>query len=142
MLYVESHDRFAEVGQFDPATTALRVCNRLDAGEQELPLRGHFASLAGHQVIFYRDDDDTLRIACGNRTMIARRDSILWTRSDGKSRFIIEIKDLKGCTLEYWSPAGEFSDDPTACAEPEDGDFGLFIFNVINDEGRANRIYR
>lgn len=50
-------------------------------------------------------------------------------------RTIIEIPYVSKATSMVY----EF--DPTPFVEPEDFDFFLFVFNVLNDTGRRSRIY-
>lgn len=94
-------------------------------------------------MVFYRDDDGALKVAYQGRTFLIDRKSARWTYSQGKACLRLAGDGAPELVVEYPS-SGDMSDpeDPTPFAEPEDGDLGLFIYNVANNPGRMERLYR
>jgi hypothetical protein len=139
-MYVRSHDRFIRYGLFDPDSGSLETRTRAPSREPDQVVEGHFASLAGEMVIFYRKDA-YLYVGCGGNRWPADEATIRWEPERGHSRFAVVEGDREVFALTYSMdfPGPELV---TSFSEPEDWDFGLFIYNVVNDPARAARIYR
>jgi hypothetical protein len=139
-MYVESHDHFTQVGLFDADSGTLEIRARGESPELEGVLEGSFASLAGEVVVFYRKAAN-LYIGCGSNRWRADKSTTHWESDKGNSRFAIvqDGREVFSLTCRIDSPE---PGDLTAFSEPEDWDFGRFIYNVVNDSSRARRIYQ
>lgn len=141
-MRVDSHDRYMDVGVFDPATGELAEVVRDPVRHVGFP-SGHYARLAGIMVVLYRDQGDLwLRIGGTVQNLSDGRAAVSWKRSRSTARFALSVDGHELATLEY--PVGQAGgpDDPTPFAEPEHWDFGLFVKNVLDDDGRRQRIYQ
>ncbi|WP_405062213.1 hypothetical protein OG474_11380 [Kribbella sp. NBC_01505] len=68
-----------------------------------------------------------------------------WERQGTRSRLSLHDSGGLVSRVEYTNAFIEGldpEDDPTPFAEPEHWDFGLFLKNVLEDEGRRHRLYR
>jgi hypothetical protein len=139
-MYVESFDRFAEVGDFDPESGELNTYARESAPAGVRLVEGHFARLAGTTVVFYRHRGD-LWLRIGDRAWkMAGDTSLNWSVTDSTARLAIADGDREVAHLEYESDRKD-DDDLTAFGSDEDWDIGLFMSNVLSDQGRRQRIY-
>lgn len=144
-MYILSHDRFADVAHFDPTTGALEEFRRgSEPGSEARMPEGHYARLEGMLVaVFYRFDSHLwLRIGDQFRDLDAGDAGIRLEHLDGgRSRLTLLDHEEPCAAAEYEPVPFGGPDDPTPLAEPEHGDFGLFVKNVLDDEGRRARIY-
>jgi hypothetical protein len=145
-MLVESYDRFQMIGEFDPASGALREFKRDEAPPELLaePVRGHYASLEGVQAILYRSDGTLwLRLDGEARPLALDAKNARWSRHGDRSRLILLGNGDTIASVEYRpGPAGPpLRDDPTPFVESEDWDFGLFVQNVVTNPDRASLIY-
>lgn len=140
-MRVHSHDRYLDVGEFDPLTGELVESVRDPAGYADGP-SGHYARLAGTLVVLYRDRDDLwLRIGNTAQSLDQERASVVCERTGSASRLSLSVDGRELATVEYPAGEGGGPDDPTPFAEPKDFDFGLFVKNVLHDERRRRGIY-
>jgi len=139
-MYVESFDRFSEVGEFDPESGTLDTYDRESAPTGERLVQGHYTTLAGTRVVFYRHAGD-LWLRIGDRVWkLAGDTSVAWSNADGISLLVVTESGRQLANLEYESE-GKDEDDLTAFGSDEDWDIGLFLSNVLHDQGRRQRIY-
>ncbi len=145
MLIIHSHDRYRDFLQFDPATGASRHLFLDDVPKLEEKSCGHFAQINGHLMMLFRDDEslhlridrqdyvitDTTRVALerGRVNVLS-----IYQGENLVDKFSYEPyhPDLVDHWRIYWTPF----------ITKEDWDFGLYVFNVLNDTGRRNRIYQ
>ncbi len=138
MITVVSFDRFGEQVPFDPGTSVLGpVVNRTGSpGPGEIA--GHFGRLGDTLAVLYRADG-SLRLLLGDQ------DIVVTAGLEVRHERGVAVNSLTVGTrrIEYPRPADELDeDDPTAFAEPEDFDLGLFLANVLGDPERCDRMYR
>lgn len=143
-MRVESHDRFDDVAEFDPATGGLEEFSRASTnGAVPTAPQGHYARLSGTLAVFYRLDA-SLWIGIGDeaRNLDDPNIEVRWVNSHGSSTLeLIDNGDLVAEVMYQPGSGGGFG-DPTPFAESEDWDFGLFVKTVLGNEGRRMRIYR
>jgi hypothetical protein len=147
-MLVQSHDRFDDLGAFDPLSGDLDEFKRsriADDARLKESLRGHFAVLGDTVAVLYRDDDALwLRLGDRARDLSSGRSSAKWERIGRRARLSLLDGAEEVASVEYVpGPTGgpSLADDVTPFASCEDWDFGLFVRNVVSDEGRFRRIY-
>lgn len=142
-MFVESHDRFDVVADFDPATGRLAEVNRADGPTATAgTVRGHYARLSGTLTVFYRLGNSLwLRIGSQARDLGLVGLEVGWVHVDGRSTLTLLEQGVLIAEIRYQPRTGGGAKDPTPFAESEDWDFGLFVKSVLGDEGRRARIY-
>jgi hypothetical protein len=143
-MIVESHDRFSDVGDFDPESGDLLEFSRFEAAPADFP-EGHYAWLGGTLAVLYRVGG-ALWLRIGDEARVVDPDgaSVVWDRAERLSRLRLIDQSNEVAAVEYVSHTDEVvsvQEDPTAFAEAEDWDFGLFVRNVLRDKDRRRRIY-
>ena len=144
MVLLQSTDKFDDLAELEPTTGRLTWYSKHQTPALAFrPIRGHVARLDGHTLILYREatmlhlriddadfeltDDTYIELVRGNLNVLTviRRGVVLfsWT--------------YKPPVIE---PPLEM--DPTPFVEEEHFDFGLFVYNVMRDACRRDRIYR
>ena len=152
-MRVISHDIYAEVGEFDPATGNLTTFYRDSAPNAGQPLRGLYQSLGDTPVVFYRDAGQ-LRLRVGNLVLPADEAlSLQWqlvdatetdldqhVAEDGAAELTITAPDTRPVVVRYSSgpPRIPLALDPTPGVEYDHWDFGLFIKNILEKNGGAS----
>ncbi|MBB6038566.1 hypothetical protein [Phytomonospora endophytica] len=128
------------MAEFDPNSGAL-TGKRVSSSEGEVfGARGYFVTLAGDDVVFYRMGAE-LRLWLRGRSWIASAATVTWQKVGNHS--VMSAGDLEGQQVSItYEPLGAIEDDPTPFVEDEHWDFGLFVVNVLTEEGRASRILR
>lgn len=105
---------------------------------------GHFATISGKQIFFFRQDDGLhLRIEGEDYPLLDDVKVVLLTQ--GELNVLRVLKD-EAILLDYSYPRPiidpPINDVLSPLEEEEDYDFGLLIFNVMNDTARKKRIYQ
>lgn len=147
-MFVESYDRFDDVGDYDAESGNLVEFSRSHADGRDTvvgPVRGHFARVDGVLAVLYRDRGVLwLRLGEHVREFDSGRSEVRWERSGKRARMRVVDEGEQVTSVEYvpgpWK-ATVAGDDPTPFVEREDWDFGLFVYNVLTDDGRRHRIY-
>ncbi|MFH8789231.1 hypothetical protein [Streptomyces roseoverticillatus] len=138
-IMVRSFDRFGEAAAFDPASGELGPRTRAGSPPPGQAPAGHYGELGGVPVVFYRT-------AGGLRLRLGERDVAVDGRLDIRHERSADrcLLTVGTTTLTYPAPdtLTDPEDDPTAFAEPEDFDMGLFVANVAGDPGRREAVYR
>jgi hypothetical protein len=152
-MRVSSCDTYAEVGEFDPATGCLTTFDRDSAPNAGQPLRGLYQSLGGTPTVLYRDAGQ-LWLRVGDLVLPA--DAALRLRwrlvdatetdldrhvaEDGAAELTITTPDSRPVVLRYPSgpPGIPLALDPTPHVEYDHWDFGLFIKNILENNGGAS----
>lgn len=131
-----SHDDVGDFGEFDPSS-----------GHDVEPrhISGHFARLGDVLAVFYRNNDRLwIRLGDCVRELDSGRSSFHWERTGPQTRRItLSDGGDEIVSVEYADRSGgiPLELDPTPFVEEEHFDFGLFVRNVLGDEGRRKRIY-
>lgn len=141
-MIVFSHEKWSELGEFDPESGQLAIFDREESNFREKVPAGHFSRVAGEYCVFYRYCGNLyLQIGSAN---FALDDgiSVFWKNTDGASVFKVFsgrclVKTLKYIPRQTEKIAGDFT-----AWEPEHSDFGLFVKNVLDDQERSHIIYR
>jgi len=146
MILLQSNDRFDDLAKLDTSTGRVSWFSRqvVDLTIASSPIRGHIAQLCGHTLCFYRKakvlhfrvDDEDLELTEETQVELVRvRDAV---------NCITVLRN--GVPLFTWTyhrpvidPLLEY--DPTPFIEEEQFDFCLFVYNVMNDPDRRERIY-
>lgn len=148
-MLVESHDRFDDVAAFDPESGRLQPFSRGAPGKRGDLLnangQGHFAQLGDALAVLYRHRG-ALWLRLGQRA--ANLDSptieVRCRRVGDMARLVLIEGGSETAVAEYVpgpSSGPPVAVDPTPFVESEDWDFGLFVCNVLSDDGRRRRIY-
>lgn len=142
-MRIDSHDRFENVSDFDPPTGSLQERNRaLEGGSSPALVEGHYARLSGVLAVLYRLDACLwLRIGEVARNLDEVGVVVGWWHVQGDSTLELMERGAVVAEVHYRPCPGGGSEDPTPFAESEDWDFGLFVKNVLGNEGRRSRIY-
>lgn len=142
-MWVDSHDEWALVADFDPGTGWLREVPRVVSGAPEGHTNGHFAVLSGAATILYRFDG-ALWLRLGDHARDLDQPHVDVTlRRQGKRRALrlLEHGRIVGeATYTVHVSSADWAS--TAFARPEHWDFGEFVVNVLTDPGRRARIFR
>lgn len=152
-MRVSSHDTYAEVGEFDPATGNLTTFDRDSAPNADQPLRGLYQRLDDTTVVFYRDAGQ-LRLRVGDLVLPADEAlSLQWrlidaaetdlnkhVAEDGAAELTITTPDTTPVVLRYPSgpPEIPLALDTTPYVEYDHWDFGLFIKNILEENGGSS----
>jgi len=143
-MLLQSHQSFDTVADYDPKTGAFATLSR----------KAHPARMAAEQCRGVFDD------LGGKRVLLYRLAGVLFLDVDGRPTpmqgQVVELYPVNGerilrglvdgsvaFELRYRPPHLDppLADDPTAFAEEEDFDFGLFLANVSRDPERQARMY-
>lgn len=141
MINLESFDQYDTVGRFNPVTGAINKASR--AQFEGVSFLGHFGSLGGWEIVFCRLNEN-LQVFEGASSWLASAQTVSWL-SDGDRRVlkVASVEASAPLVVEYDSPDVSLEGDyVTSFSSQEDWDFGLFIFAVVSDTNRAQRIYR
>lgn len=142
-MFVQSYNSFWVVADFDERTGELKEFRRSSSDDPpHSAARGAFMSTPDGSVVFYRHHDFLwLRIGEVVRAFDDARREARWRSASEKSTLELLDRGVTVASVQYApSPGGE-DDDPTSFAEREDWDFGLFVKNVLENEGRSRRIF-
>lgn len=141
MINLESFDQYGTVGRFNPVTGVINKAPR--AQFEDVSFLGHFGTLGGRDIVFCRLHE-ILQVFDGTSSWLALARTVSWL-SDGDRR-VLKVESVEASTplvIEYDSPDASLEGDyVTSFSSQEDWDFGLFIFAVVSDTNRAQRIYR
>lgn len=148
-MFVESHDRFDDVADFDPESGHLDRFSRSAPGEHGHLLagvvQGHFAQLGDKRAVLYRHGGELwLRLGERAANLDAPATEVRRVRIGETTRLVLLHGGTETASVDYLPGPHNgppVADDPTAFAESEDWDFGLFVCNVLSDPGRRRRIY-
>ncbi|MCP4306108.1 MAG: hypothetical protein GY788_14760 [bacterium] len=148
-MRVYSHERYAEVADFDPESGDLTIHERSSAPNLDEPVRGRYADLLDTLVVVFRSTEGELRLKVGATTIpMDDATTVLWTRrAEDTVLLAIRRPGSVSMDLHYGISDGlllfeqEQSHVPTPMAEAENFDFGLFLANLARDPERRNRIY-
>lgn len=142
-MFVVSCDRFVDVGDFDPVSGVLDVYPRARVAGRPMVF-GSFAWLSGQLCVFYRFEG-VLWLQVGDRRWpLEDGFSVEWVSfGDELSELVVRDKSSDEDLVRIsYQPTGQlYDDDVTPFVEREHFDFGLFVWNVLNDEDRRRRIY-
>jgi hypothetical protein len=147
MVLLQSLDEFDEVALLDSDTTRIsRLSKRAHPELSIQSVRGHFADLDDHQLYFYRGVDEKLHIRVDDTDVLLADDArATLVRQDARTnQFQVSHGGLDAIDLTYRRPVVDppLELDPTPFISEEDFDICLFIYNVMMDEARRERIYR
>ncbi len=142
-MLVQSHNTFWLVADFDERTGELKEFRRSSADDPPFSAsRGAFMSTPDGNVVFYRHHDSLwLRIGEVVRALDDAGHEVRWRRASEKSTLELLDRGVTAASVQYAPGPGGEDDDPTSFAEREDWDFGLFVKNVLEDQGRRARIF-
>jgi hypothetical protein len=145
MILLQSKDRFDSLAELDVTTGAVSWISRSGVGEVAWEeIYGSFSCLAGRLVMLYRLEG-VLRLRIDELTFlltgIHSLDRMLL--GENMARLTLFEGDTSIFSMTYRRPEvfPPLALDPTPFVEEEDFDFGLFLYNVLNDPGRRARIY-
>jgi hypothetical protein len=139
-LLLQRDYRYAEAGYFNPLDGSVRIIDRPEEAEFD----GWFEMLGPALAVLYRQQS-ALRLRIEDRVFtVDSRTTAHWKPHPG-SKATLTIEDAAGPMRIRYQNRPTFTQtkwvifDPTM-TDPEDFDFGLFLFNVFNSPGRAERI--
>lgn len=146
MLLLESYDRFDDLVELDPTTGHMRWYSRHDNPDMAvLPICGAVSQLDGHMVFLYREadilhfrvDDTDIELTDDTRIELVRSNMNILT---------VLRNDVPLLRLKYKPYVADGTDKWRMYLNPfikeEHFDFGLFVYNVVKDVDRRDRIYR
>lgn len=141
-MLIQSFLVFDEVAEVDPETGVLERRRRSSSDVPPLhETRGVFLDDGDASTAFFRWRG-SLWLSIGEVLvdLDASRCDVRWLREgDGALLDVMNGEDIVA-RLRY-HPEREISDDPTSFRDAEQGDFGLFVSNVLADPERRARIY-
>ena len=142
MIYLYCVDCYRKYGRYDPGSRTVAEFAR-DASSPDIGhpgYCGHYATLV-ERIVFLCVIDDVLWVGIGGDVWAidSERTVVRWTRTGDRSRLAIVEEGREVAAVDY-EPEPEIEGDITAHWEPEQDDFGLFVFNVANDRQRQLRI--
>lgn len=139
-MRLQSHDQFALLARFEPERGELVEVSRDGAGALlDEPLAGHFSWSFGVLAVLYRHND-TLWLRVGDTACPLEHAIIDWSRDVSSAQLCVEMPT--GVRVFEYPVDPPLAFDFTACAEPEDFDFGLFVFAIASDSERSALIWR
>jgi hypothetical protein len=143
-MLLQSQDKFDSLAELDVATGAVSWLSRSSVEVARVEICGHFSTLAGRLIMLYRFEG-VLRL---------RIDDLVFALTDihglertllpeNMARLTLFEGDAPVFSMTYRRPHifPPLALDPTPFVEEEHFDFGLFVYNVLNDPGRRARIY-
>lgn len=138
MITVMSFDRFGEQAPFDTGTARLGPASRPSGTPDLAGIAGHYGHLGETLAVLYRVGG-TLRLLLGDQDIpVTEGLEVRHERGETLNRLTVGTR-----RIDYPRPADELDeDDPTAFAEAEQFDLGLFLANVLTDPARRDRMYR
>lgn len=145
LILMQSRDRFAELAWFDSETgEVLFDSRRRNPGLAVLPIGGSYVCVDGRLVCLYRDDEDTLHVRVGDEDVAVTPE--VEARFRRGTEHVLELV-RRGETLLAWSYSPPVVDppleeDPTPGVDEEDHDMGLFVYRVLSDPRRRERVLR
>ncbi|MDL1895942.1 hypothetical protein FBQ82_06690 [Anaerolineae bacterium CFX7] len=145
MLLLESHDTAGNYSTFDRLTLNLKESNLPKGASQSIQaVDGHFSHMGERLLALYRDDGalyfraDDLEIPLTENTKVAWTE---YSKTENRLQIIREgIVQFDWIYPRPYSLPASFNPIAFGVAD-EDFDFGLFVSNVFNDNGRRRRIY-
>lgn len=147
-IVLQSQDNYNEIAVLDLDTGNITVFSKRDQLDlSSSPTNGYFSIMGGRMVCFFRSDEQ-LMVKIDDQTIGLRdEDTVLLEPVQGNwNRFRI-LRDKE--TLFSWVyerpeiyPSINFSQFFNPLIADEDFDICLFIYNVMNDPGRKERVFR
>ncbi len=142
-LLIRCANSSSELAEFEPQTGKITVCS----GEQlaspaPRPVRGSFARLDDHMVVLYRYEGQLhLRIDASDIELT--QDTRAEFTKGSRNRLRVVRAGLVLFALSYKPRRLQppLDADMTPFVEEEDFDFGLFVYNVLNEQKRRERVY-
>ncbi len=130
---------FDDLLMLDPKTGIATLRSRKDETKPE-SFNGHFVTYGGSHVCLYRWNDK-LVFRLGESAYDVPADATAIVEEIGKSKTLrIVVGDSEICRWTYPKPETDII-DCLRYTDEEDSDFGLFVYNVINDKARQGRMY-
>jgi hypothetical protein len=138
MTLLQSKDRFNDVYEIDLATGSYCIHDRHTITS---PLHGFAAILDGYLVALYRHEGQ-LHVRINRQDLLLDETTTATLNRAQTHHLMIENRAGQSLNWEYTPPRIDppLEDDLSACVEEEDFDFGIFVYNIINQPGRRNRI--
>lgn len=142
-MRVESHDRYDDVAEFDPATGRLEESGRASSSAAgPIDPQGHYSWLSGTLAVIYRLGGSLwIRIGDESRNLDDAGIEVRWEHSCGRSTLDLIDNGTLVAEVRYQPVSGVGPADPTPFAESEDWDFGLYVKTVLDNDERRRRIY-
>jgi len=144
MLFLQCFDRFDDICELDLASGRfLRHSKREHPSFTSQLLQGSVSRLGEHLVSLYRHDDELYLRVDATDYELTDNTSVELHRGQNN---VLTIR-RQGTPILSIAYARSQLDPPidtalTPFVEEEDFDFGLFVYTVVKDKGRKNRIYR
>lgn len=142
-MLIESHERFDDLAEYDPTTGQLQEFSRATSSAASSgPPTGHYAKLSGTLAVFYRLDGSLwMRLGNEARNLDQVGNELRWEHVERHSTLELLERGTLVARVQYRPGSGGGPGDPTPFVDSEDWDFGLFVTNVLGNEGRHARIY-
>jgi hypothetical protein len=144
-MLLRSHQSFSTLANYDPFTGSFATFSRNAerAGGVTDPCEGSFDTIGKHRVLLFRSSDVLYLEVDYQRLPM---DGLIFELANSQGNRLLRITK-QGVVLHELVYSNNqlptsFADDPTAFAEEEDFDFGLFLVNLSQDKARQERIYQ
>lgn len=145
MVLLESFDRFDDLIEFEPTTGQMVWLSKHESPTVAVrPIQGIVSRLDDHLVILFRENNvlylwvDDLRVELTNATHVE-------LEVGSNNVLTIERNEMPIVRLEYEAYVADETDQWRMYLDPfvqEDHlDFGLFLFNALNDPEKRNTVY-
>jgi hypothetical protein len=142
-MLLQSHSSFGTLAELNETTGELKEFSRADARTGALNrIEGCFDVLGDQIVALYRLDE-ILFVLVGNKRLRLDECQIQLQSEGQMAKLFIVCRKGIALEVEYERRLLDppLSQDPTAFAEAEDFDFGLFLSNVSRDCKRQERLF-
>lgn len=141
-IFLQNNDRWNQLLKFDIVSGSLSEVPRPIRGVR---ISGHYKKWLNSYVMFYRKQSALYFQVEGKKILLENSDCIMQFKREGhfnlfqiiageKTIFEHQYESLLYDSISEIDP--DFNDE-----KEEDQDFYLFVFNVMNDNERRNRIY-
>lgn len=143
MIILITQENYQQLVELDTASGDYRFLER-SVEDSQPKIQGMFANLGGHNLFFYRNNGVLFLRVDGTVVNLNNKVAISLDSSDEQHRRLVIVENGKQVvSLQYDRPLTDppLSLDPTPFVSEEDFDFGLYLYNVVNDLGRRSRVF-
>jgi hypothetical protein len=143
-MFLQSMDNYDITADFDPSDGSLREMKKSQSSNTAAgKISGSYARLNGNLITIYRNGENLHVSFDSNDVEIRDSVKIFLDRGDLNVISLVE-NGIPILSFSYKSPLHDLPEDQfdVSFSEKEDFDFGLFLYNVISNPERRDRIYK